>query len=131
MQSEELKSLVADIRNLKSEKQDIELKAAAQGCPTRLFDTLSSFSNQDDGGVIIFGIDENQDFSVVGVYDPQDLQKKVTEQCKQMEPVVRALFTVCDIDGKMVVSVRFPASIFRSVLFFTKELDESRDPTSG
>lgn len=108
MQSEELKSLVADIRNLKSEKQDIELKAAAQGCPTRLFDTLSSFSNQDDGGVIIFGIDENQDFSVVGVYDPQDLQKKVTEQCKQMEPVVRALFTVCDIDGKMVVSAEIP-----------------------
>ncbi|MBQ9922645.1 MAG: AAA family ATPase, partial [Clostridia bacterium] len=48
------------------------------------------------------------DYKIKGVYDPQDLQKKVTEQCKQMEPSVRALFTVCDIDGVMVVSAEIP-----------------------
>lgn len=32
---------------------------------------------------IIFGIDEASNYEIVGVYDPQDLQKKVTEQCKQ------------------------------------------------
>ena len=31
-----------------------------------------------------------------GVYDPQDLQKKVTEQCNQMEPPVRAVFTLAE-----------------------------------
>ena len=108
MQAEELQNLVAEIQRHKTEKQDIELKAAAQGCPTRLFDTLSSFSNQDQGGIILFGIDEKQDFEVVGVYDPQDLQKKVTEQCKQMEPVVRALFTVCEVGDKIVVSAEIP-----------------------
>lgn len=61
---------------VKLESQHIELKAANKECPTRLFDTLSSFSNQDDGGVIIFGIDENNDYKVVGVYDAHDLQKK-------------------------------------------------------
>lgn len=79
-----------------------------KGCPTRLYDTLSSFSNQDEGGVIIFGVDENDKYKIKGVYDPQDLQKKITEQCKQMEPIVRALFTVCDIEDKVVVSAEIP-----------------------
>ena len=85
-----------------------ELKAANKGCPTRLYDTLSSFANQDEGGVIVFGIDERKGFDVVGVYDAQDLQKKVTEQCNQMSPCVRALFTVCEIDDKVVVSAEIP-----------------------
>ena len=79
MQTEALKKIVLDI---KSESQTIELKAATQGCPTRLFDTLSSFSNQDEGGIIIFGVDEKQDYKEVGVYDPQDIQKKINEQLK-------------------------------------------------
>ncbi len=108
MQAEALKKLVIDIQKLKTEKQTVELKSAEKGCPTRLYDTLSSFSNQDEGGVIIFGVDENDKYNVNGVYDPQDLQKKVTEQCKQMEPMVRALFTVCDIDDKVVVSAEIP-----------------------
>lgn len=108
MQAEALKKLALDIRRLKTETQTIELKAAAKGCPTRLFDSLSSFSNQDDGGIIIFGIDEVDNYAIKGVYDAHDLQKKVTEQCKQMEPMVRALFTVCEIDGKTVVSAEIP-----------------------
>lgn len=108
MQAEALKKLVFDIQKLKTEKQTVELKSAEKGCPTRLYDTLSSFSNQDEGGVIIFGIDENDKYEIKGVYDPQDLQKKVTEQCKQMEPIVRALFTVCDIEDKVVVSAEIP-----------------------
>lgn len=108
MQAEELLKLVTEIKRQKTEKQNVELKAANKGCPSRLYDTLSSFSNQDSGGVILFGIDENSDYEIVGVYDPQDLQKKVTEQCKQMEPMVRALFTVCEIDEKVIVSAEIP-----------------------
>ena len=108
MQAEDLKKMVLDIKKIKAETQTIELKAATQGCPTRLFDSLSSFSNQDEGGTIIFGVDEKDNYAVKGVYDAQDLQKKVTEQCKQMEPVVRALFTMCEIDGKTVVSAEIP-----------------------
>lgn len=108
MQADELKKIVLRIKNMKTETQNIELKAATKGCPTRLFDTLSSFSNQDEGGVIIFGVDESDDYAIKGVYNPQDLQKKVTEQCKQMEPSVRALFTVCVINDKTIVSAEIP-----------------------
>jgi len=108
MQSEELLALVGKIQKLQCETQSVEVKSAHEGCPTRLYDTLSSFSNQDDGGTIVFGVNEEDNYSIVGVYNAQDLQKKVTEQCKQMEPLVRALFTVCDIDGKTVVSAEIP-----------------------
>lgn len=108
MLEEELEKLAIRVTIQKAESQTIELKSAHQGCPTRLYDSLSSFSNQNEGGVILFGIDEEDDFSIKGVYDAQDLQKKVAEQCKQMEPPVRALFTVCDIDGKKIVSAEIP-----------------------
>lgn len=109
MLSEELIELTNQMMHLKTETQTIEAKAAHEGCPKRLYDTLSSFSNQDGGGVILFGIDESRDFACVGVYDLQDLQKKVTEQCNQMVPPVRAVFTVAELDGKLICSAEIPS----------------------
>lgn len=108
MQTEALRNLIAKIQHLQCEMQTVELKAANKGCPTRLYDTLSGFANQDEGGIIVFGIDESKNFNIVGVYDAQDLQNKVTEQCNQMSPCVRALFTVCEIDDKVIVSAEIP-----------------------
>ena len=109
MLSEELLELVNRTVHQKSEGQTLEVKAAHIDCPKRLYDTLSSFSNQDSGGVLLFGLDETQDFKVVGVYDLQSLQKKVTEQCNQMEPPVRAVFTIAETDGLPVCSAEIPA----------------------
>ncbi|KAB8286602.1 ATP-binding protein [Bifidobacterium avesanii] len=105
----ELLNFVHTVQTRRAEGQTVELKAANHGCPTKLYDTLSSFSNQDDGGVILFGVDEDSGYEVVGVYDVQDLMKHVTEQCNQMHPRVRAVFTACEIDGKYVVSAEIPA----------------------
>ncbi|MDR1179244.1 MAG: putative DNA binding domain-containing protein [Spirochaetales bacterium] len=100
---EELLNLTADVKRRKCETNHLELKAARKGCP-RLYDTLSSFANQSGGGVILFGVDESAGYEVCGVYDPADLQKKIVEQCLQMEPPPRPLCTAADIDGKVVVS---------------------------
>ena len=104
MLEEELVQLVKKITSEKCEKQHIELKKASGGTPSKLYDTLSSFSNQIGGGIIIFGIGEDAGYEEVGVYDAQDLQKKVVEQSLQMEPVVRPLFTVAQVGDKLVVS---------------------------
>lgn len=104
MLEEELVQLVNKITSEKCEKQHIELKKALGGAPTKLYDTLSSFSNQIGGGIILFGIDEDSGYKVVGVYDAQDLQKKVVEQSLQMEPVVRPLFTIATVEEKIIVS---------------------------
>ena len=74
MLDEELIDLAKKIILQKAETQIIEVKAA-HGCPKRLYDTLSSFSNQDTGGTLVFGIDESNGFVLTGVYDLQDLQK--------------------------------------------------------
>lgn len=68
-----------------------------------------SFSNQDGGGVIIFGLDEAEGFKPVGVYDLQDLQKKVTEQCNQMIPQVRAVFTITEYEGADICCAEIPS----------------------
>ena len=108
MTTEELLEKLKLIQKMKCESQILELKAAEYGCPRRLYDSLSSFSNQDDGGTIVFGIDEEQGYKEVGVYDAQDIQKKINEQCLQMEPVVRPLITVVEKDGKNFVSAEIP-----------------------
>ncbi|MDW7676601.1 MAG: ATP-binding protein [Bacillota bacterium] len=104
MLEEELVQLVKKMTSEKCEKQHIELKKASGGAPSKMYDTLSSFSNQIGGGIIVFGIDEDAGYKVAGVYDAQDLQKKVVEQSLQMEPVVRPLFTVAVVEDQVVVS---------------------------
>lgn len=102
MLQSELIELVKFVQKARSESNSLEIKSAREGCP-KIYDTLSSFSNQSGGGTIVFGIDET-DFSVCGVYDAADIQKKIMEQSIQMEPEVRPLCTVAVIDGKTVVS---------------------------
>ena len=109
MLSEELIELANQTMQMKAESQTVEVKAAHVDCPKKLYDTLSSFSNQDGGGVILFGIDETQGFKAVGVYNLQELQKKVTEQCNQMLPPVRAVFTFAEVDGKPICAAEIPS----------------------
>ena len=72
--------------------------------------------------MLLFGLDETQDFKVVGVYDLQALQKKVTEQCNQMEPPVRAVFTIAEAEGLPFALPRYLPLTFPSVLAITKAL---------
>lgn len=108
MTNDELFEKLKEIQQLKCETQNLEIKRAKKGCPKRLYDTLSSFSNQDEGGVIIFGIDEDDHFNATGVYDPQDLQKQINNQCLQMKPIVRPLITAIEDQGKHFVSAEIP-----------------------
>lgn len=108
MTKEELYEKLEEIQKIRCETQTLELKKAEQGCPKRLYDTLSSFSNQDEGGTIVFGVDEENDYEETGVYDPQDIQKKINEQCKQMEPAIRPLITVVEKNNKHFVSAEIP-----------------------
>lgn len=108
MTDTELFNLIDVIQTSKAEFQTVEVKRAEKSAPDKLYDTLSSFSNQNSGGTIVFGLYENEGFRVTGVSDVQALQKKVMEQCNQMEPPVRAVFTSIEIDGKYVVSAEIP-----------------------
>ena len=108
MTEEELVNLVRKIQHRQTEFQTIELKAAEVDFPKKIYDTLSSFSNQDTGGTIVFGISEKDNYNIVGVFDIEKAQKKAMECCNQMEPPIRAVFTNTEIDGKFVLAVEIP-----------------------
>ncbi len=108
MTNETLLNLIHQVIKSRTEYQFVELKAAREGTPKRIYDTLSSFSNSNEGGVIIFGIDEKNNFDLCGVYDLQDIQQKITEQCDSMTPKVRPLFSYAEISGKYVCSIEIP-----------------------
>ncbi|MCD8095022.1 MAG: putative DNA binding domain-containing protein [Ruminococcus sp.] len=103
MTENELIEIIEGLKRKKSESNFIEVKSAEKGCP-KIFDTLSSFSNQQNGGIIIFGLKESDDFNICGVYDAENLQKRIMEQSLQMEPPIRPLITVVNIDNKNVLS---------------------------
>ena len=114
MIEDELHELIEKIQRRGCEGQTLDVTAAHQGCPEKLYDTISAFANQDAGGILLFGLSERSGrdkrsvFEKVGVYDAHDLQKKVMEYCEQMTPVIRPVFTVCDEDGKVFVSAEIP-----------------------
>lgn len=108
MLEQEFRSLLLKIQERKCEEQTLEVKSAHVGCPERLYDTFSAFSNQNEGGTIVFGLDERQDFAKVGVYDAQDLQKKLMEVGESMTPVVRPVLSVYQEGGKLFVAAEIP-----------------------
>lgn len=109
MTNMELLELIDKVVKSRSEYQNVELKAARRGCPEKFYDTLSSFSNMDDGGTIIFGIDEKNNYEQCGVYDLQDIQQKITEQCNAMFPKVRPVFSYAEREDKQFCSIEVPA----------------------
>ena len=76
MQSKELINLIETIVSLKTEMNNIEFKKAKDGVPENLYDSFSSFSNTS-GGIIIFGVDEKNNYDVCGISNPDILQKKL------------------------------------------------------
>ena len=106
MKKEEVINAILYLQKYKTETDRIEAKSAILGCPNKLYDTISAFSNKN-GGIIIFGINEENGFSVDGVYDANDLQNKITNLCSQsMEPVVRPEIITFEYSDKTIVAVK-------------------------
>lgn len=107
MTESELIKLVEKVISLKSETANIEVKKAKNGVPENLYDSFSSFSNTS-GGIILFGIDEKHDYEVCGISNPDNFQKKITEQAMMMEPRIRPVITFAKFKGVIVASVEIP-----------------------
>lgn len=107
MTKEELKMLVDELREFQCEQENIEVKAAIRGAP-KIYSSLSSLSNRPGGGIIIFGLDEENDFRPIGVYNLDDLMKKVGEAAAQMEPAPRLVFTSIKYENVIILAVEVP-----------------------
>lgn len=107
--NDDILNLINKVVSGGGEGQFVEVKAAKGGSP-KIYDTLSSFSNQDDGGVILFGIDEKKNMEIVDIYNLQELIVDIQNKCKNMEPEVRALVYSVTFGGKPIVVCEVPST---------------------
>lgn len=131
MLEEEFGKLLLRVQQRNCEEQTLEVKAANKGCPERLYDTFSAFANQNEGGMLLFGLDEKQGFAKVGVYDAQDLQKKLMEVGESMTPVVRPVLSVYGEGTMLFVAAEIPHWIWRSAPASKRRGAVSRGLSSG
>jgi len=108
MTRDELLALIADLRRRESESSAIEVKSAHRGTPKHLFEPLSALANRTGGGVLLFGLNEADEYRIVGVGDAGRLQEDISGVAADMEPAVRPEFVVEEIEGKLVVAAEVP-----------------------
>lgn len=109
MTSQELRELLEQLQQHGTELTNVEAKRARDGVPRRIWETLSAFANTPGGGVLLLGVDEQAGFAPTGVSDPAKVQADLgAVAADQMEPPLRPLLQVFEIDGASVVVAEVP-----------------------
>jgi ATP-dependent DNA helicase RecG len=96
------------------EVEQIEAKDCRRGSPGKaVLKTISAFSNEPGlgGGFIVFGVARQSDrrYEVVGVQDPDRLQREFTSNCSSVfNERVRPVVWVDRVDGKNIVVAQVP-----------------------
>ena len=106
MTEKEVIDAIKYMQKYQTETDKIEAKTAEVNFPKKCYDTISGFANKY-GGIIIFGINEHNNFIEQNVYDINDLQKQITALCtNSMEPKVRPEFLPITYKSKKLLAVR-------------------------
>jgi ATP-dependent DNA helicase RecG len=108
MTDEELVEIIELLRRRGTDVDYVEAKSAKNALPKRLWETLSSFANQRGGGIIVLGLDEQNEFAATGVEDVAKVQADLASLCDQMEPPLRPLIKVHDFEGRQLVVAEIP-----------------------
>lgn len=99
--------LIESLRDRGSELDDIEVKEASGGTPTKLWQSLSALSNRSGGGTIVLGLSSDL-FQPVGLKNLDALQRDIANACAEMEPPIRCSFDTFTEQGKRVLVVSIP-----------------------
>lgn len=98
--------VLEELKKYQTKTNMIEAKAALDGFPKKCFDTISSFANKY-GSIILFGVNEQNNFSFNGVYVLNDLQKQVSALCSDaLEQAIRPDILPFEYDGKKLLAVK-------------------------
>ena len=105
MTEKEVMDAIKYMQEYQTETDKLEAKTAEKGCPQKCYDTISAFANKR-GGIIIFGINEHNNFVEQDVYDVNDLQKQITSLCTtSLEPKIRPEFLAVTYNNKKLLAV--------------------------
>ncbi|MBO3740849.1 ATP-binding protein [Actinoplanes flavus] len=103
MTSEEIARLVALLRQTGTDLRDVEVKAAGGGLPKSIRDTLSAFSN-DRGGTVILGLEEKAGFQPAAGFDAGRIRDALASACNDdLHPPVRGEIEMVPFEGALVV----------------------------
>ena len=106
MTEQEVIEAIEYMQKYQTETDRIEAKTAEVDFPKKCYDTISAFANKN-GGIIIFGINENNNFIEQDVYDVNDLQKQITALCTtSLEPKIRPEFLAVTYKGKKLLAAK-------------------------
>ena len=105
---EEVTQTLNELRLLGRDSLTVEVKSAHNGYPSSIAETICSFANLPDGGTIICGVDESQDFAPVGVYDLEDLRAKIIDAAQNLKPKIAVETTDMVLGDHQVLIVSVP-----------------------
>ena len=104
----DLESYIGLARRLGTDTERVEVKAASQGLPKSMAETLSAFSNTS-GGVVILGLAERAGFQGVPGFKARAVADALAQMCgEKMEPPVRASVEIVEFEGSPVVVATVP-----------------------
>ena len=109
MEHDSVTDIVGMLRRRGTDLTDVEVKAAGGGLPKSLSETISAFSN-DLGGTIILGLAERTGFGLADGFDAAKMRDDLASMCADnMSPPVRASIEMVDFEGGQVVVADVPA----------------------
>ncbi|MHA3723665.1 ATP-binding protein [Leucobacter sp. HY1910] len=98
--------LLDTLRVHRGDTTSVEVKRAAGGVPEAAASTICAFANMPEGGVMLLGIDEASNFTVVGVADPAAMEAGIVNQARSaIDPAPHLDTYSVAVDGKQVVVV--------------------------
>lgn len=105
MLEEETRQLLMQLRRTGAEPSDIEVKAAVEGLPRTVPETLSAFAN-GSGGTLLLGVSETAGFVPVSGFNASATRDALAGACAdQVRPPVRAAVEIVPVDEAEVVRI--------------------------
>lgn len=103
--------VIALLRDTGNDTHRIEAKAAQDGLPKSIDETLSAFANMPEGGLILLGLRENQGlFDSVGVWDATAAQAGLAAKARKriVPPMQLGAVDIVEFEGAQVVAAVVP-----------------------
>lgn len=104
-----LEEIVRNLRANSGDTVDVEAKATEGGLPESITSTLCALANLPGGGLVILGLDEQNDFAPVELGDIQALKQGLVGKARSCVPPIQLNFvdqSESVVEGSPVIAVR-------------------------
>ncbi len=96
---------ISELRLIKTDTQDCEVKEAVRQLPDSLTESVSAFANSDNGGVILLGLSEKNEFKPAPGFDAQKTLNRLMAFGDQFTPVIRPTIFPVPFEGATLVAM--------------------------